>query len=633
MAEIRNYSTNPDPQTSDRWPEGMAMSAVNDTGRVDEGIIARWYRDTRGDLVSTGSANAYSVTPNRDFSDVSGGYDGLELTFQANFTNTGPATLAAGAIAATAIKNNSNGGNDLIAGDISAGSKVTVRHNGTNWVLTEAASMPEVLALDRFGAKGDGSTDDTAAIQAAIDAAKTNGRGAFSGAVIYAPAGDYLITDELQVLNTNSEVENIHFVGDGGETGNGATRFFFAPTSAKNGILLKSALWCSFWGIEFVANTNFVKSCVAIEAFDNPAFSSYFVSFQYCSFRAGGGITPTDELVFIKNSAHTTFRHCWWSGLQQSVRLGENAGVDPGTFGNGTAGSTSFEHCYFSGDIIIRNAINTAFRDCEFARKDNPNLQPTQILLEGDSSCNNISFFNCQNVSENVPQTGTFFTQGAGNSGLVVEGCRFDPYPLTFDITGNGGARIQNNEFRNRSIAGTIGIRIGVNAENVEVHPNNFSNLESAGYESVDDNRTLPFKPFIVYQNLDTDYTFTANANFEILLSQSSVRFPGGFVRCTYAATVQNNSTSNALEWRFRIKVNGAIIRPGSNIYQQIDGSSNGQDKQKTILHQFIFRQDAIPAGGSVELEAFQGGSTTLSTIKATDTSFSTFLMMEILPG
>ena len=55
MAEIRDYSVNPDPNTADRWPEGMAMSAVNDTGRVDEGILARWYRDTRGDLASTGS--------------------------------------------------------------------------------------------------------------------------------------------------------------------------------------------------------------------------------------------------------------------------------------------------------------------------------------------------------------------------------------------------------------------------------------------------------------------------------------------------------------------------------------------------------------------------------------------------
>ncbi|MGW8177600.1 MAG: glycosyl hydrolase family 28-related protein, partial [bacterium] len=45
-----------------------------------------------------------------------------------------------------------------------------------------------------YGAEGDGSTDDTAAIQAAIDAAT-----AASGGIIFFPPGTYLITDTLDV--------------------------------------------------------------------------------------------------------------------------------------------------------------------------------------------------------------------------------------------------------------------------------------------------------------------------------------------------------------------------------------------------------------------------------------------------
>lgn len=39
-----------------------------------------------------------------------------------------------------------------------------------------------------FGAVGDGATDDTEAIQAAIDAAEAAG-----GGTVYFPAGDYLL--------------------------------------------------------------------------------------------------------------------------------------------------------------------------------------------------------------------------------------------------------------------------------------------------------------------------------------------------------------------------------------------------------------------------------------------------------
>jgi hypothetical protein len=46
-----------------------------------------------------------------------------------------------------------------------------------------------------FGAKGDGKTDDTAAVQSAIDAARTHGQGAMA----YLPSGDYAIAKTLEV--------------------------------------------------------------------------------------------------------------------------------------------------------------------------------------------------------------------------------------------------------------------------------------------------------------------------------------------------------------------------------------------------------------------------------------------------
>ena len=57
-----------------------------------------------------------------------------------------------------------------------------------------------------FGAKGDGKTDDTAAIQAAIAAASANG----NNAIAYLPTGNYIITEPLKISGKD------YFVGGSG---------------------------------------------------------------------------------------------------------------------------------------------------------------------------------------------------------------------------------------------------------------------------------------------------------------------------------------------------------------------------------------------------------------------------------
>lgn len=78
-----------------------------------------------------------------------------------------------------------------------------------------ASKLAELLSVRDFGAAGDGSTDDTAAIQAAIDAGGDN-------STIWFPPGNYKITSTVRI-----GADRIHLRCAGGWS----TRFTFAPSA------------------------------------------------------------------------------------------------------------------------------------------------------------------------------------------------------------------------------------------------------------------------------------------------------------------------------------------------------------------------------------------------------------------
>ena len=63
----------------------------------------------------------------------------------------------------------------------------------------------DVVSVAQYGAKGDGTTDDTTAIQSAIDHVASVG-----GGTVYFPKGDYVITDTINVNDSN-----VKLVGEG----------------------------------------------------------------------------------------------------------------------------------------------------------------------------------------------------------------------------------------------------------------------------------------------------------------------------------------------------------------------------------------------------------------------------------
>lgn len=108
----------------DGWPEGMARSAVNDCGRENMAAIKRNWVESKGELVSGGSANAYTVTTNSSHQALA---DIGVLRFRADRVNTGAPTLNVDGLGAKPIRRYN--GADLAAGDIYANRIVCVVYN------------------------------------------------------------------------------------------------------------------------------------------------------------------------------------------------------------------------------------------------------------------------------------------------------------------------------------------------------------------------------------------------------------------------------------------------------------------------------------------------------------------------
>ena len=119
MPNVYNWSTTPaNNATADGnlWPEGQLPSTVNDSSRSNMAAIARWRKDSSGEIATTGSVSNYFLPANNEISVLT---DGMSFSFRANHTNTGEATLNVNFLGAKPLRK--DGGSVLIANDILVG--------------------------------------------------------------------------------------------------------------------------------------------------------------------------------------------------------------------------------------------------------------------------------------------------------------------------------------------------------------------------------------------------------------------------------------------------------------------------------------------------------------------------------
>src|SRR3990167_7139766 len=152
--EVSDFSATDASNTNSSYgfTEGMAPSSVNDNMRAVEGIIARWYADWRGAIVSYGASHAIKITTNRTISALA---DGLLIAFEATKANTASTSLKIGSLTAKEIKKAHNVA--LASGDLESGMKVIVIYNADEDVfqlLTPVANA-DVGFADPMSTRGD----------------------------------------------------------------------------------------------------------------------------------------------------------------------------------------------------------------------------------------------------------------------------------------------------------------------------------------------------------------------------------------------------------------------------------------------------------------------------------------------
>jgi len=152
MAEIKDLSTtdanNTGTAANAGFPENMAYSDVNNAARALEGMIARHFADSNGTLTTTGSSNAYLLTPNRT---VSAYAAGDAYMIKASFTNTGAVTINVSSLGAKSIVKPS--GDALAAGELTSGGIYAIIYDGTNFQMA-GADDPENLTLTSLTVTG-----------------------------------------------------------------------------------------------------------------------------------------------------------------------------------------------------------------------------------------------------------------------------------------------------------------------------------------------------------------------------------------------------------------------------------------------------------------------------------------------
>lgn len=264
-------------------------------------------------------------------------------------------------------------------------------NDGAWWELLPVNGAVSVL---QFGAVRNGTTDDQAAIQAAIDFVEAKG-----GGVVFVPDGVYAVGSTIQI-----EGNDVSLIGKGaghledsleGMRGTAATRFLWTGGSSSDPLFLikpatteRTIIGGRIEGIFFDATGD--------AAFAFQALSVKHGIFSQCTFFQGAttcfhlGVTQDSDSATDGNwdAQENIFQSCIFTNRFDAGSSGYGLYMT----GDGDLGSNasrnSFLQCYFwtieDGALYAEAADNNRFFGCSFSYIDNSVARQAVVLCAAD---------------------------------------------------------------------------------------------------------------------------------------------------------------------------------------------------------------------------------------------------------
>jgi hypothetical protein len=218
---------------------------------------------------------------------------------------------------------------------------------------TIAEKFGETLSVKDYGATGDGTTDDTVAIQAGIDAVQGTHN------VLFFPAGTYKVTDTLAVHNGTQlrGVTDFAYPAGFGRPVY-ATTISFQPTTTKD---LFDYSWTGGAAPGFIFHTS--MSGLNIEGNANSRYGIKLNSVIY-SLYENMAITGFQTPIYCSATINNRFCNLYLTGSVSAV-----------TYAGSNETTDVWEQCSFWGSPIgvsfLGSSINVRFSNCLLEQIDN----------------------------------------------------------------------------------------------------------------------------------------------------------------------------------------------------------------------------------------------------------------------
>jgi hypothetical protein len=329
-------------------------------------------------------------------------------------------------------------------------SKLSFLQKGTGAkVRTVLSKLQDRVCVKDFGAVGDGSTDDTAAFNAAATYATT----ITGGCAIYVPAGNYSLSGPIAWDGANSMVS---WEGDGSNQ----TALIWTRTSGGNGFIAGASTpvaRVAIRGMTLVQNS-VASSGAAIVVYGAGSTPMSFVGEDITAFGGSVGGTPSagywgGGAVSLYNPTYPRLKDIYFFGIGGNPSVSSNNLINAAytiTADNGKgAFMANFKNCFANG-------CNQAW---SLVSNSNPGIE-------------GVFFDSCNAVSVN---TAVVIASNAGGGYLppqyVLEKCQFEFLNIGISATSIDKLTVSDSLFYDQGSVQTAAVGIlCTNCTNTKVH-------------------------------------------------------------------------------------------------------------------------------------------------------------------